>query len=79
LFKKADIKDPPDCSDYEHYLKIYIAQLCCSERVTSRIHPTTASMNILSIAEVSYSERLTLRFHQTAASMNIIRASGFKK
>jgi hypothetical protein len=27
LFRKADIEDPPDCSDYEHYLKIYIAQV----------------------------------------------------
>jgi hypothetical protein len=51
LFKKDDIKDPPDCSDYEHYLKIYIAQVCCSERLTSRTHPTSASVNILSIAD----------------------------
>jgi hypothetical protein len=58
---------------------IYIAQVCCSERLTSRTHPIAVSMNILGIAEVSHSERLTSRSHQTAVSMNIIKASGFEK
>jgi hypothetical protein len=77
LFRKADIEDPPDCSDYEPYLKIYIAQVCCSE--TLRTHPTAASMNIMNIAEVSCSERLTSRSHRTAVSMTIIKASGIEK
>jgi hypothetical protein len=81
LFKEVIIEDPSDCSDNEHYQKKYkyIAQVCCSERLTSRTHPSAASMNILSIAEVSCLERLASRSHQTAASINIIRASGFKK
>jgi hypothetical protein len=76
LFREANIDDLPDSSVYEHYQHIYIAQVCCSERLTLRTHPTAASMNI---KEVSSSERLTSRSHQIAASMNIIKASGFKK
>jgi hypothetical protein len=80
LFRKANIEDPPDCSDYEHYLKNYIYSTGLLFREADiRTHPTAASMNILNIAEVSYSERLKSWSHQTAASMNIIRASGFEK
>jgi hypothetical protein len=76
LFRKADIKDPPDCSNYEHYYHkktIYSPGLLfrkanIEDPPDSSIHEHYEHSRGFLFREAS------IEVFQTAASMNIIKA-----